>query len=126
MHTVCVLADNKLYVPNSFTPIFDNCNDEFYVKGVGGFNSFNIQIHKRWGSEIIFESDEILITNQLEDGNLCNTITNSSDYYKMGSWDGIMINGLAAPSGVYPFIINYTQHSNSGIQEIVGYLILVR
>ena len=34
---ICILPDFNLYVPNSFTPNTDKCNDEFYVKGVGDF-----------------------------------------------------------------------------------------
>ena len=121
-----LIPDNKLYVPNSFTPNFDNCNDEFYVKGVGGFHEFNIKIHKRWGGEIIFESDEIIITNQVEDGNSCNTITNYDSYYKMGSWNGVMLNGLEASQGIYPFIIRYTETEKSDVQQVAGYLVLIR
>ena len=125
-HIICIVPDNKLYIPNSFTPNFDNCNDEFYVKGVGGFHEFNIKIHKRWGGEIIFESDEIIITNQVEDGNSCNTIANYDSYYKMGSWNGVMINGSDALSGVYPYSINYMQSSSGGVREIIGYVVLIR
>ncbi|MDC0204271.1 gliding motility-associated C-terminal domain-containing protein [Flavobacteriales bacterium] len=125
-HILCIIPDNKLYAPSSFTPNFDNCNDEFYIKGVGGFYEFNIKLHNRWGGEIIFESDEIIITNQVEDGNSCNTITNYDSYYKMGSWNGVMINGLDAPSGVYPYIINYMQSSSGIMQKMIGYVVLVR
>ena len=72
---------------------------------------FRITIHNRWSGEIVFESDEIIITNQLEDGNICNNITNVDSYYKMGSWNGTMLNGLKAPSGVYPYVINYIKFS---------------
>ena len=123
---ICILPDFNLYVPNSFTPNTDKCNDEFYVKGVGGFYSFNLQIHKRWGSEIIFESDEIILTTHIDDGNKCNSIVNSESYYKMGTWDGIMNNGKPAPQGVYPYLINYQQTQNSDQEQILGYIILIR
>ena len=123
---VCVYPENKLYIPNSFTPNYDNCNDEFYAKGLGGFRSFNISIYNRWSSELIFESDEIILTNQMEDGNLCNNISNEDSYYKMGSWDGIMINGLPAPKGVYPFVINYKEYESELIKQEVGYVVLIK
>jgi len=123
---VCITPENKLFVPNSFTPNSDYCNDEFYVKGVGGFDSFNIKIHKRWGSEIIFESSEILLTTHLEDGNICNNFENTDPYYKMGSWDGVMIDGNLSAQGVYPFVIEYKQTKASLTEVIVGHITLLR
>ncbi len=125
-HIVCIVPDMKMHIPNSFTPNNDNCNDEFYIKGVGGFYSFNIKIHKRWGGEIIFESNEIIVTNHLSDGNICNTIINNDDYFKMGSWDGIMVNGLEAPQGVYPYVINYMNTKESNTETLAGFIILIK
>ena len=116
----------KLYIPNSFTPNTDNCNDEFYAKGVGGFYSFNLKVHKRWGSDIIFESNDIILTNHAEDGNICNYLLDMDAYYKMGSWDGIMINGLEAPQGTYVYVINYQQTLDSDPVELKGYIVLIR
>ncbi len=48
------------YVPNTFTPNFDNLNDEFTVKGMG-IESFEIFIFNRWGNEL-FHSDDIEIS----------------------------------------------------------------
>jgi hypothetical protein len=124
--TVCIFPDNKIFVPNSFTPNMDHCNDAFFVKGVGGFYSFNIKIHKRWGSEVIFESNEIVVTNHLDDGNICNTITDNDAYYKMGSWDGVMVNGLEAPQGAYPYVINYMHTKESNIETLLGFIILIK
>ena len=89
---VCIFPDNKIFVPNSFTPNLDRCNDEFFVKGVGGFYEFNIKIHKRWGGDIVFESDEIILTDSYSDGNLCNIQQELYSYYKMGTWDGKLEN----------------------------------
>jgi hypothetical protein len=122
---VCILPDMKIYVPNSFTPNSDNCNDEFYTKGVGGFHSFNIKIHKRWGGEMIFESNEIILTSHLADGNICNTIITNENYFKMGSWDGVMANGLKAPQGVYPYVINYMHTKESNTETLAGFIILI-
>ena len=123
---VCITPDNKLFTPNSFTPNSDYCNDEFYVKGVGGFYFFNIQIHKRWGSEVVFESNEIVLTNHTADGNFCNNLENTEPYYKMGTWDGVMLDGNLAPQGVYSFVIEYKQTKGSVSKIIVGHITLIR
>jgi hypothetical protein len=123
---VCVNPNNTIFIPNSFTPNADYCNDEFYAKGLGSFYSFNIKIHKRWGSEIIFESNEILLTTHLEDGNICNNFENTDPYYKMGSWDGIMLDGNVSNLGVYPFVIEYKQTKTSLTEVIVGHINLIR
>ena len=44
----------------------------------------------------------------------------------MGSWNGVMINGSDALSGVYPYSINYMQSSSGGVREIIGYVVLIR
>ena len=123
---VCVNADNKIFTPNSFTPNGDYCNDEFYAIGLGSFYSFNIKIHKRWGSEIIFESNEILLTTQLQDGNICSNFESPDPYYKMGRWDGVMIDGNLSTQGVYPFVIEYKQTKASITEVIVGHITLIK
>lgn len=123
---VCVYPDNKIFVPNSFTPNLDHCNDEFFVKGVGGFYQFNIKIHKRWGGDMVFESNEIVLTNSYADGNLCNIQQELYAYYKMGTWDGLLENGAEAPMGVYAFVIEYKQLADSPVEKIVGTVTLIR
>ena len=93
---------------------------------MGSFYSFNIKIHKRWGSEIIFESNEILLTTHLQDGNICNNFENTDPYYKMGSWDGVMIDGNLSTQGVYPFVIEYKLTMASLTEVIVGQITLIR
>jgi gliding motility-associated-like protein len=115
-----------MHVPNTFTPNGDKCNDEFYTKAVGVFHSFNIKIYERWGSDVIFESNEILLTNHLDDGNVCNSIVNTDAYYKMGSWDGVMINGLDAPQGVYSYVINYMHTQDSNTETLLGFIVLLK
>ena len=51
-----------MFFPNSFTPDGDNCNDEFYLSGLGDFLDFNLEIYNRWG-EMVFESNEIIFTD---------------------------------------------------------------
>lgn len=124
--SVCINPDMKLYIPNSFTPNGDKCNDEFYIKGVGDFYSFDIKIHKRWGSEVVFESNEIIVTNHIDDGNICNSITDNSSYYKMGSWDGVMLDGFDAPQGMYTYVVNYMHTKDSDTVTRLGFVILIR
>ena len=125
-YTVCVNPEMKIHVPNSFSPNNDNCNDEFYVKGAGGFYAFNIKIHKRWGSEVIFESNEIIETTASNDGNICNTVMDNNYYFKMGSWDGVMNNGLDASQGVYPYVITYYLTKESPAATLLGFIVLVK
>lgn len=123
---VCVLADQKIHIPNSFTPDGDNCNDEFYATGVGAVNEFNIKIYKRWGSEIIFESNHIEETTHANDGNLCTNISFIENYYKMGTWDGKLINGEEAPLGVYVYLVEYQKLAEKNPETIVGTITLIR
>ena len=69
------IEDYVLYIPNSFTPNYDNNNDVFQVKGMG-ISSFNIEIFNRWG-EVCFRSDDI---NKSWDGYVGNSLSNSSLY----------------------------------------------
>ena len=124
-NNVCVLAENKIYIPNSFTPNYDRCNDEFYIKGLGGFKDFSIKIFNRWGN-CVFESNEVIITNNSEDNNNCNSFNNLDEYYKMGSWDGVTINGNIAPTGIYSYTVKYKQLSSSKIIEKKGVISLIR
>ena len=124
---VCILPDKKIFVPNSFTPNHNHCNDEFFTKGVGVFYQFNIKIYKRWGGDIVFESDEIILTDSYSDGNLCNQQNyDVYSYYKMGTWDGKLENGTDAPMGVYAFIIEYKQLKNSEVEIIIGTVTLIK
>ena len=110
-NNVCVLAENKIYIPNSFTPNYDRCNDEFY-KRFRRIQDFSIKIFNRWGN-CVFESNEVIITNNIEDNNNCNSINNLDEYYKMGSWDGVTNNGNIAPTGIYSYTVKYKQLSSS-------------
>ncbi len=123
---VCITPDNKIFYPNSFTPNGDLCNDEYYVKGVGEFYYFNIKIHQRWGGDIVFESEEIKLTQPIDEINICNSALITDPYYRMGSWDGILLDGTEAPQGIYPFIIRYQQSKTSPFEEVVGYITLIR
>lgn len=123
--SVCVVADNKFYIPNSFTPDNDNCNDVFFIKALGLFSDFNIKIYDRWTSTLIFESNEILLTNGMLENSSCDNNT-IGDYYKLGSWNGRMSNGRKAPLGAYVFEINYKEKKDSEITKLLGSITLIR
>ena len=90
------------------------------------FYSFNIKIYNKWGWDIVFESDEIILTDSYSDGNFCSVQQELYNYYKMGAWDGKLENGAEALSGVYAYIIEHKQLENSDIETLVGTVILIR
>ncbi len=45
-----------IYVPNAFTPNFDQSNDVFMAKGEG-IKDFQLYIFDRWGNEIFYSND---------------------------------------------------------------------
>ena len=122
---VCVLPESKIFIPNSFTPDNDNCNDIFYVKALGLFYEFNITIHERWNNTIIFESNEITLTNDLVEGSSCDN-NNHSDFYRMGAWDGNLLNGNKAPFGTYVYEVSYKKLKDSKTTYHLGTISLVR
>jgi len=124
--SVCLISENKLFAPNSFTPDGDYCNDKFYLVGLGNFIDFNLKIHKRWGGDVVYESQEIIFTDNLTDENICNDINPLQEYYKIGDWDGTLTNGEEAISGTYVFIANYYTPNESKIQTLTGYISLIR
>ena len=75
---------------------------------------------------MIFESNDIIPTDNYSDGNLCNINQDFFSYYKMGSWDGMLQNGLEAPLGVYSYIIEFKQLKNSSPEKIIGTVNLIR
>ena len=123
--SVCVASDNKFFIPNSFTPDNDNCNDLFFIKALGLFSDFNIKIYDRWTSALIFESNEILLTNNMLENSSCDNNT-IGDYYKLGSWDGRMLNGIKAPLGAYVYEVSYREKKDSEITKLLGSITLIR
>jgi len=124
--SVCIVSENKLFAPNTFTPNGDKCNDNFYLIGLGDFIDFNLKIYKRWGGDIVFESEEILFVDNITDGNMCNDNNPYQEYYNMGTWNGILDNGEEAISGNYVFIATYFVPNKLKIQTSVGNITLVR
>lgn len=74
------------FLPNAFTPNFDNLNDIFVGKGYfDGIENFRMTIWNRWG-ELIFE------TNNPNEG-----------------WNGRKNNvGVPSPNGVYVCVVTYS------------------
>lgn len=72
--------DGISYVPNTFTPNGDGCNDTFLVIGADREN-FDLTIFNRWG-QLIFQSNDPLI-----------------------GWDG-QYSGERSPDGTYLYILN--------------------
>ena len=91
------------YVPNTFTPDFDEYNNIFKPIFSSGYNSekYSFMIFNRWG-EIIFE------TTQIEDG-----------------WNG-NYHDLKSPDGVYTWKLTITNSFNSQKHEDIGHVTLIR
>jgi gliding motility-associated-like protein len=49
-----VIGNTEVFIPNAFTPNYDNLNTSFKVAGYG-FSDFHMMIFDRWG-ELLFES----------------------------------------------------------------------
>ena len=124
--SVCLISENKLLYPDIITPNGDNCNDDFYLSGLGEFIDFNLKIYNRWGVDIIFESEEKILTDNFTDENICNDNNPYQEYYKMGEWDGFLNNGEEAISGVYVFVVTYYIPNEHQLQTESGNIVLVR
>ena len=122
---VCVVPESKFFIPNSFSPNKDMCNDFFYIKALGLFYDFEIKIFDRWNSILIFKSNEILLTNNMLENSMCDNNNNTS-FYKMGEWDGKLLNGNDAPLGAYVYEINYKELKDSERKILSGTVMLIR
>lgn len=92
------------FIPNAFTPNYDNKNDEFRVGHSCDLYNYSIQIFNRWG-EMVYESQDV-----------------------DAGWNGNAPGGQALPMGVYTYRINY-DWSVYGIdkhKEHTGTLTLIR
>ena len=122
---VCVIPESKIFIPNSFTPDNDMCNDFFFVKALGLFYEFNIKIFDRWNTTLIFESNDIILTNVLAENSICDN-NNIDPFYKMGEWDGRLSNGNKAPFGAYVYEISYKKLKDSKRKILNGTITLIR
>ena len=89
------------------------------------FHEFEISIHERWNNSLIFSSNEIVLTNDLLEGSNCDNNIESS-YYKMGAWDGKLLNGSNAPFGAYAYELSYKKLKDSKTIRQFGIISLVR
>jgi gliding motility-associated-like protein len=106
--TEIVIHDELIfYVPNSFTPNFDNYNQTFQPVFTTGFDIFDytLFIYNRWG-EIIFESRDA-------------SIGWNGSYGNMGEIEMVQ-------DGVYTWKIVFRVSSNGERKVVTGTVILIR
>ena len=77
---------------NAFSPNGDNINDNFYFESYG-MKDLNAIIYNRWGDKIF----EILSPED--------------------SWNGVSLNGLEVPEGVYFYVLNATGQDGTPYKE---------
>jgi len=87
--TLIQQCPTDLYIPNVFSPNGDNRNDVFGIQG-GDLHSMHLQIYNRWG-ELLFESNQ-----------------------QKRNWDGTMMSGEIAPSGVYIYKLEFEGFERDG------------
>jgi gliding motility-associated-like protein len=87
-----VIPDEKVFIPEVFTPNADNLNELFKPFGVRFFSEYRFVIYNRWG-EKVFESDQ-----------------------PAKGWDGTY-KGLPATPGVYVYLLELVDSRNRRISE---------
>jgi gliding motility-associated-like protein len=74
----------ELYVPNAFTPDYDDFNESFFPKGFGiSDEGYTFRIFNRWG-DLVFQTNELY-----------------------GAWNGRMNNGDLAQDGTYTWTVTF-------------------
>ena len=86
-----IKIENKIIIPNIFTPNGDNINDLFYLN----FLFIKVEIFNRWGNKM-FES------------------VNNDSY-----WDGRTNSGLKAPDGTYYYVISTKEETYKGFIQLL-------
>jgi gliding motility-associated-like protein len=100
-------ANNRLYVPNAFTPNKDGNNDVFNVF-VSNYKEFSLSIYNRWG-EKVFE------------GTTPEEVANHAPKY---GWDGTY-KGAMQPVEVYAYYVTVV-FINGEVQHLKGSVTLIR
>jgi len=96
----------EIYIPDIFSPDYDNINDYFYVKAGKGVKAIrNFYIFDRWG-EKIFEKSRVKLNSPVE------------------GWDG-KYRGQDVPPGVYVYYFEL-ELENGEIERIAGDITLIR
>lgn len=97
-----VLRENRVYVPNSFTPNGDGINESFFpVFTYKDVEKYEFLIFDRWG-ELIFESTDL---NQ--------------------KWDGTY-KGVLAKNGVYTWKLRFKYAETIDIFDLFGMVVIVK
>lgn len=97
--TTRVNGDVVVY-PTAFTPNGDGINDELLPLGTSQVKTISVQIWNRWGERVFYSTDPTK------------------------GWDG-NYKGTEAPTGVYAYLINYTNIKDEAI-TLKGNITLVR
>ena len=92
-------CNNNFIIPNVFTPNNDNVNDTFFIT-TENIENVTIKIYNRWGNEVFIGYDDF-------------------------NWNG-MYNNEECTSGVYFYIINYTNFETNEFEQKQGYIHLIR
>jgi gliding motility-associated-like protein len=102
-----------VYVPNTFTPDYDENNQYFYpvISTIIKPNTYKFTIFNRW-EEIIYESNEVPPTPNMQP-NLNN------------SWNGT-INGQACQDGTYIWKLRFTIKESGDVYEKIGHVNLLK
>ncbi|MBA3706037.1 MAG: gliding motility-associated C-terminal domain-containing protein, partial [Bacteroidetes bacterium] len=99
--TVTIKDCDKINIPNVFTPDGNNVNDIFFFDLID-VKCFHCKIYNRWG----------VLVYEWEDAN--------------AGWDGtIMSNKKPAVDGVYYYILNYCDYTDTK-KELTGFIQLLR
>jgi len=92
-----------IFAPNTFTPDGNEFNNTFNPKLYLDVYQWELTIYNRWG-ELLFTSNDI-----------------------NNGWDGVISNGLLAPSGTYIYKIKYVScEPINPAKEITGHINLLR
>ena len=100
-----VISDPIYYVPNTFTPDQDEHNQTWFPVFTTGFDPYNfeLKIFNRWG-EIIWESRDA-----------------------KGEWDGTYgSDGTKVQSGVYTWVIKYSNKETDDKKVVSGFVNVLR
>jgi gliding motility-associated-like protein len=91
----------RVFVPTGFTPNNDGKNDLFKILGVETVTNFSLKIFNRWG-EVVFETTD-----------------------KAKGWDG-RFKGVETPTGVFVYVLTYSDINAPEPQHAKGTFVLIR
>ena len=96
---VMVKVQEKVYVPNAFSPNGDGLNDSWIIDNIEDYPGSDVRVYNRWG----------------------NVVIRIKDYTPANAWDG-MVNGLPVPIATYYYIIDL----NDGLKPIQENITIIR